>query len=94
MNYLWNFYIDCGRSGSIEGLFVATEEEVENLIGKRIYIDEPLGKHSEVSGTIEKHEITKLELDSETVDKVSRILGSTWSGFNPFDYVREEVENE
>lgn len=86
--YLWKFYWDCRRSGSVEGLFIATEEEVNESIGKEVYFGEILGKHSEVYGTIEEGEITKLDLDAETVEKVVKILGSTWSGYNPLHYIR------
>lgn len=91
--YLWNFYWYCGRSGSLKGLFVATEEEIKNIIGKYAYFGEVLGKHSEIYGNIEEGEITKIELDSETVEKVVNVLGDTWSGFNPLHYVRYECSN-
>lgn len=88
--YLWKFSWDCGRQGEIEGLFVATEDEVNNLVGKHVYFGEALGKHSEVSGTIEDGEITKVELDSEIVEKVATVLGKTWSGYNPLSYCNSE----
>lgn len=90
--YLWKFGWDCGRQGEVEGIFVATESEVFNIIGKEVYFGEILGKHSEIYGTIEKGEIEKIELDSETVEKVSKILGDTWCGYNPFDYFSEDDE--
>ena len=90
MNYLWKFFWDCHRQGSVRGLFVATEEEVKSIIGKSVYFGEILGKHSEVYGVIEDGEITKVDLDSETVDKVSKILGTTWSGYNPLNYLSED----
>lgn len=89
-NYLWKFYWDCRRQGGVEGLFVATEDKVKDLIGKQADFGEILGKHSEVYGTIEEGEITKVNLDSETVDKVTIILGETWSGYNPIHYVQYE----
>ena len=87
--FLWKFNWDCGRQGEVEGLFVATEEEVNGIIGKEVYFGEILGKHSEVYGTIEESEITKIHLDFETVKKVTALLGETWSGYNPFDYIEE-----
>lgn len=84
-NYLWKFYWDCGRQGSMRGLFVATEAEIKNILGKEVYFGEVLGKHSEIYGTIEEGEITKVDLDSETVEKVSEILGYTWYGYNPLE---------
>jgi hypothetical protein len=92
--YLWSFNWDCGRQGELEGLFVATEQEVNRLIGKEIYFGEVLGKHSEVSGTIEEGEIKKIDLDIETVEKVTKILGDTWSGYNPFEYLGESEEDK
>lgn len=91
-NYLWKFYWDCKRQGEVTGLFVATEEEVKNLIGKEVNFGEILGKHSEVYGTIEEGEITKVDLDSETVEKVQKVLGYTWSGYNPENYLQEDGE--
>jgi hypothetical protein len=85
-NYLWKFYWSCGRMGDLDGLFVATENEVKQAIGREAYFGEVLGKHSEIYGTLEEKDITKVELDSETVEKVKNILGDTWSGFNPIKY--------
>jgi uncharacterized protein YdcH (DUF465 family) len=90
--YLWKFHWDCRRNGQLTTLFVATEDEVKSLYGKEVNFGEVLGKHSEVSGTIEENEITKMELDSETVEKVCAILGTTWSGYNLFEYVMHHCE--
>lgn len=89
--FLWEFKWDCGRQGDLEGLFVATEAEVQELMGQDVNFGEVLGKHSEVYGDIEEGEITKVDLDTKTVEKVTKILGdSTWSGYNPLDYVSYE----
>jgi hypothetical protein len=85
---LWKFEWDCGRQGDLEGLFVATEQEVQELIGQQVNFGEVLGKHSEIYGDIEEGEITKVDLGSETVEKVTKILGDTWSGYNPLKYIR------
>lgn len=90
--YLWKFYWNCGRSGEVEGLFVATEDEINNAIGKQVIFGEILGKHSEIFGDFGKEDIEKLDLDFETVEKVSKILGKTWSGYNPLNYVRYDCE--
>lgn len=88
MKYLYKFYWDCGRSGDLEGLFVATEEEIKNAIGSEVYFGEVLGKHSEVHGTLEEGDIRKLEVSPEAVEEVSKYLGKGWSGFNPLNYLR------
>lgn len=90
--YLWKLYFDCGRQGAIEGLFTATQEEIDGLMGREVYFGEALGKHSDIQGEIEECDISKVDLDSETVEKVEAILGSTWSGYNPFQYLSECFE--
>jgi hypothetical protein len=90
--YLWKFYWDCGRAGELDGLFVATEEEVEYAKGKHAYFGEVLGKHSEVYGTIDEGDIWKLDVSPEAVEEVSKVLGHDWSGFNPLDYINVQCE--
>jgi hypothetical protein len=85
--YLWGFYWDCGRSGCLDGLFVATEKEVNNAIGKYVNFGEVLGKHSEVYGHIDEGDIVKKDVSPEAVGEVMKVLGRTWSGFNPLDYI-------
>ncbi|MFF2413514.1 MULTISPECIES: hypothetical protein [Bacillaceae] len=88
---LWKFGWDTGY-GSIEGLFVATEETVANLIGKEVDFGEALGDYSEVEGEIEKNDVVKVDLDPETIAKVTAVLGMTWSGYNPLNYLEEGAE--
>ena len=92
MRYLYEYYMDCGRTGEVEGLFVATEEEVKSAIGKEVYFGEILGKHSEVVGELEESEFNKVDIDSESVEKVALKLGRTWSGYNPLEYLAEMDE--
>ena len=93
MRYLYEYYMDCGRMGEVEGLFVATEEEVKSAIGKEVYFGEILGKHSEVEGELEESEFNKVDIDSESVEKVALKLGRTWSGYNPLEYLAEMDED-
>ena len=96
---LYQFNWDCGRSGELDGLFVATPEVLEPLFGKEIYFGEVLGKHSEIFDTLERDEITTKSDDSEFVTKMVEVLGldtssgwATVSGFNPLDYYEPEEE--
>jgi hypothetical protein len=43
---LYKFFWDCGRNGSVDGIFVAYDKEVEKLIGREINLGEALGKHT------------------------------------------------
>lgn len=91
---LYRFYVDCGRMGSLEGLFIATQGEVNRAIGKEAYFGEVLGKHSDVQGVIEAHEIELVSNDQEKVEWLLSILGYNVSGFNPLDYISQEDEEE
>jgi hypothetical protein len=85
--YLWKFHWDCGGEGDVDGLFVATESEVNELIGKEVYFGEILGKHSEVYGAIDEGEIVKIEVDPKAVEQITNVLGETWEGYNPLEYI-------
>lgn len=90
---LWKFCWDCGRSGFIDGLFLASSKDVEELLGKQIYFGEVLGKHSEIYGTIDEGDIKQIEVDAATIDGLTP-HGPTLSGYNPFDYYEEEEEED
>lgn len=94
MSNLYSFYVDCGRMGSLDGLFIATQEEVTQAIGKEMYFGEVLGKHSDVQGTLEAHEITLVSDDREKVDWLLGLCGHSVSGFNPLDYINEDDSDE
>lgn len=82
---LWKFEWDSDCS-FIGGLFKATDEEVENLIGKSIYLGEADGKHSEVYGTVEREEISLVSADPTVVVAVPEF------GYNPLKYIDSEEE--
>lgn len=94
MNNLYSFYVDCGRMGSLDGLFIATQEEIDKAIGKYMYFGEVLGKHSEVEGNLEAHEIKLVSDDQEKVDWLLELLGESVSGFNPLEYIQDSDEDE
>lgn len=83
MKKLWKFEWD-GDYAFIGGLFVATDEEVQSLIGKEIYIGEYEGKHSEVYGTVEEDEITLVSDNPIVVESVGDF------GINPLWFLNED----
>lgn len=92
---LYNFYWDCGGMGDLEGLFAATKEQVDAIIGKRIYFGEVLGKHSEISRDISNDDLTILAIDESVVDILVKAVGrTTISGFNPLDYYENFDEED
>ena len=92
---LYSYFVDCGREGELQGLFVADDENVQNLVGKELYFGSVLGKYSEISGTFELDDVT---VESEDQEKIGWLIetfeGHTISGYNPFEYVGEEEEIE
>jgi hypothetical protein len=84
MRKLFKFYFNCGRMGKLDGLFIAYQEEIDELIGKNVYFGEVLGKHSEITGIIEKEEIKEISNDQELINKLEELFGSdTLCGINP-----------
>jgi len=93
MKKLFKFDFYKGRGGKIDGLFIATQEEVDSVIGKEVGLGDALGKHSDVYGTVEMSAIENVEINNEAVEFLYEKYGSTISGYNPIDYV-EEYEDE
>lgn len=82
MKKLWRFeWPSC--YAFVGGLFVATDEEVKNLIGKEIYFGEFEGKHSELHGTIDDGEITLVSDNPVVVETIGNF------GLNPLEFLEE-----
>lgn len=93
MKAVYKLHYDCGRMGELTGLFIAQKEDVDKLIesGEEVYFGEVLGKHSEVCGPIEENDVTLISAE-ENVIKLIEEHGLE-NGFNPFDYIDDE-DNE
>lgn len=91
MKILFYFHWDLRRMGKLEGHFVATQEQVDNIIGKDVHFGEVLGKHSEIYGTIEADEISVVSRDTEFIEKFEDIVGS--AGYNPLNYIEDNDED-
>lgn len=89
MKGIYKFEWDCGRSGNMEGLFIADSEDIKKLIesDEEIYFGEVLGKHSEVYGTIEKDDITLVSDDLNSISVFEKLDLSM--GCNPLEYLKE-----
>lgn len=90
MKKLYRFYLDCGRSGSIRGVFSALDQEVDELVGKTLVFDEVLGKHSFFSPEFSLEMVNMLSDDQEKIEWFDAVVGS--SGHNPFDYIAEDED--
>lgn len=91
---IYKFSTEYGRSGSLEGVFIATKQRVNKLISSKIevYFGEVLGKHSEVFGAIEKKDIKLITDDSQALAIVEKY--ELTNGHNPFDctFINFELE--
>ena len=87
---LYGFNFDCGRMGSLEGLFIANETDVQKVIGSELYFGEALGKHSEISGPLEDSNLKVVSEDQDFINKLRDLLGDTLSGYNPLEYVEDD----
>lgn len=86
---LWRFCVDLERHGELDGIFFATQEEIDGVVGSRIYFGEVLGKHSEVIVDVRREDFEAYELSEATVAELQRVVSSrTLSGFNPLSYRR------
>lgn len=92
MNKLWKFEVDFRRMGELEGLFIATAEEIEALEGKNVYFGEVLGKHSDIDVDFTRNMVTCLEVGEEAIAALSEHVGMTISGYNPLEYFADQAE--
>ncbi len=94
MKAIYRLNFSCGRQGSLEGIFTADQEAMRELIksGKEIYFGEVLGKHSEICGPIEEQDIEVVTDDQNVVAMFE--LHDFASGYNPFDYINDDDEDE
>ncbi len=83
---LYKFYLDCGRMGTVSGVFASNSSEIGKIMGKEIYFGEILGKFSDVSCVISNKNLTLLTDDSDFIQKAKQYK-LVPSGHNPLDYV-------
>ena len=83
---------DCGRMGVIESLCLMTTEQVNWLTGQYVYLDEPLGKHSEIRLDFEDGEWEVLNDNPIVIDALLEIFpDKLLSGFNLYEYTKEQA---
>jgi len=80
--YKWECYF--GRSGDLDGLFVAEESAVAAALGKTAMFYEALGKHSCPQTTLIKEQFEMLSDDPKVVAFVKE---HARTGYNPLNYV-------
>lgn len=95
MKVLAKFFWDCGRSGDIDGLFIAEKSKIESAYGKHVYLGEVLGKHSEIYGDLNQEDIIIVTEDQNVVEILLNLFkDSTISGFNPLEYIEDQDDED
>ena len=78
---LYSYGEDFGRMGYVSGTFVADDLDVQKVMGKDVYLGEVLGKHSNISATIDDETLTVLTDDQDFIKKFAEFQCD--SGHNP-----------
>lgn len=87
---LFGFSADCGRMGILDGLFIATQEQVDEIIGKDVYFGEVLGKHSDIEITMNEDDFAEITDDQDLINQLEKLFKSTTlCGYNPLNYYEE-----
>lgn len=80
-----------GRQGDLESIFVANDKDMELAMDNPIYFGEVLGKHSDISGSIDKETIKELTDDQAFIAKFQEFKLET--GPNVVEMYLEELAN-
>lgn len=91
MKGIYKFDADFGRMGDLSGVFVATAQDIEDIIGKEVYFGEVLGKHSDVSLTVEDDNFTLVTNDEKFIEMFEQY--GLENGYSPFDYYEAEEDD-
>lgn len=89
---LWKYGLDCGRMGDIEGLFIATDQDIEYSSGCVAHFGEALGKHSQIwDDNFTKDSLELISDDQEKIAWLETVFKNrTISGYNPLNYIECE----
>lgn len=83
-----------GRSGSLQSVFVANDEDIARLKkAGRVYLGECLGKHSEVTATIDDKTLRELSSDPAVVAFFTEHLGGC-TGTDLLGHLEDSDEDE
>ena len=91
---LYQYYEDCGRMGSIEGLLILTDEQVAKYKehSHNLYWDELLGKHSEGHFDFSDETLTVIDIPEDVVKILLDKIGNVLSGPFDLEYFDEMIE--
>lgn len=92
---LYSFHYEVQRMGCLEGLFVASERDVADCMGRSFSYSDILGKHSEIYDDLSEEMLTVKSEDPEFIKKLVEIIGGELiSGINPLENIWDRIMEE
>lgn len=93
---LYRYQQDYGRMGSLDGVFIADEDDLKWFMGAEVWADDILGKHSEVQVCFNANTVRALDISDQSVSELHKVLGKNISGTTPydFDYMIDELRRD
>lgn len=88
-----NWHGDFGRMGDLFAAFLSTPRLLLSAEGKVAYFGEVLGKHSDISYTIDLADFSFSEITNDDVAVLAK-YEMTDVGLNPLESIQEEEEEE
>lgn len=89
---LYQYHEDYGRMGSIEGLLILTDEQIEKYKNAELWWDELLGKHSEGYFNFSDETLIPLDIPEDIVEILYKKLGNVLSGPFDLEYFDEQIQ--
>lgn len=90
---LYSFFLS-HFDGALEGLFIATEHDITNAIGKRLLFDLD---NEEVNKIFEIRHLKDLKVSTNTIEELlPHCIDYSLCSYNPLDYlsITEEQDND
>lgn len=86
MKALFKMNFDYGRSGSLEGLFIAEKKYIDYLVEQEleVHFGEVLGKHSDVCGRVAPEEVILVTIDVNVLQVIKQF--GLENGYNPLNF--------
>lgn len=96
MNRLVQFDIDLYYANGISYELLSEEDFIllNDYIGKKIYLGEIEGKHSEVNLTLETSDFEVISTDPNELAVFWKLFGNYVGAFSIIDTIKEQMENE
>ena len=91
---VYQSYVDCGRMGSLDSVFVARPSEIAEVLEKAptFYLHEVLGKHSEIRVTVGPDTFRRLTSEPAAVDLVETY--GPFGNCNLYDSACDQIEED